>query len=316
LGPFLFIMFANDLGNFVLNGSVNCYSDDTVVYTTGKTANEAKSNLQQCLVGVEHWYTENKLKVNVTKSMTMIFGTKQRLSRNNNTEIKVHFAGEELEETQEYKYLGLIMDPTLSWNKHSNKVVKSGVYKLHLMRRLRKIVPKDTMIQIFKTYMMPTIEYGATVWGYTSKTNIKKMNNLINTSARIISNRFDWDISGATLAKQLYFNTFEERRDFLLSVLTYKSLNGIGPSHMEDKLTYANQIAIRSTRQSAEGMLYQPRANISMYKSSYTYMAPQIWNKLDQKLKDAPSVNRFKETYKVQVLDQPPKYIPTYLSDD
>jgi hypothetical protein len=46
----------------------------------------------------------------------MLFGTKQRLSKNNNTQTKVHFGNQELEETQEYIYLGFLMDPTLSWN--------------------------------------------------------------------------------------------------------------------------------------------------------------------------------------------------------
>jgi hypothetical protein len=83
---------------------------------------------------------------------------------------------------------------------------------------------------------------------------------------------------------------------------------------MEDKLTYANLMANICTRQLAEGMLYQPRANISMYKSSYTYMAPQICNKLDQTLRDFfPLSNSFKKAYKVKELGQPPKYNPNPL---
>jgi hypothetical protein len=316
LGPFLFILFANDLGNYVQEGLVNCYSDDTVVYTTGKTADEAKSKLQRCLVGVEHWYTENKLKVNVTKSMTMLFGTKQRLNKNNNTQTKVFFGNQELEETQVYKYLGLLMDPTLSWNAHCNSVVSRGVYKLHLMRRLRRFLPRDTLVQIYKTYMMPIVEYGATVWGYTSKANIGKMDKIIKTSARIICNNYNWDVSGATLAKQLLFNSFEERRDYLLAVLTYKALNNLGPDQMADKLTSASLLANRCTRQTTEGKLHQPRPNLNIYKSSYTYRAPLIWNKLDDTLKEAPSVNAFKVGYKVQVLGLPPKHKPKQLTDD
>jgi hypothetical protein len=195
-------------------------------------------------------------------------------------------------------------------------VVKKGVFKLHLMRRLRRMLPKDNMIHIYKTYMMPTVEYGATVWGYTSKANIGKMAKIIKTSATIICNTYNWDVSGATLAKQLLFNTFEERRDYLLAVVTYKALNNLGPHQMADKLTSASLLANRCTRQTTEGKLHQPRPNLNMYKSSYTYRAPLIWNKLDDTLKEAPSVNSFKEGYRVNVLGLPPKYKPKQLTDD
>ena len=63
---------------------------------------------------------------------------------------------------------------------------------MHLMRRLNKILPTKTMIQVYKTYMMPILEYGATVWGYTCKKNINRVQRIINLCARIISNNYDF----------------------------------------------------------------------------------------------------------------------------
>ena len=65
LGPFLFILFANDIGNFIETGQINCYADDAVIYVSDVNATEAKRKLQMCINSVEEWYTENKLKVNV-----------------------------------------------------------------------------------------------------------------------------------------------------------------------------------------------------------------------------------------------------------
>ena len=60
------------------------------------------------------------------------------------------------------------------------------------MRRLSKILPKSTMSQIYKTYLMPILEYGATVWGFTSDENIQKAQRLINLAARIVCSNYDY----------------------------------------------------------------------------------------------------------------------------
>ena len=308
LGPFLFILFANDLSNFVQGGLVNCYADDTVIYTSAPTANEAKTKLEKCLTGVEYWYTENKLKVNVDKSMIMLFGTHKRLLSNNNSDAPVKFGSQDLKSTHEYKYLGLLMDPLLSWNNQCEAVVKKSVFKLHLMRRLAKFLHRDTLIQIYKTYLMPIIEYGCTVWGYTSLENIKKINHIINTAARIITNNYDYiNIRGAHLAKQLCINSFEDRRDFLLSVLTFKAVNGLSASYMMDKLTPATELATYTTRSASINTLYKPMANITAYERSFNYQAPHLWNQLSNDLKHSTNVLSFKEQYKKELLGQPAK---------
>lgn len=314
LGPFLFILFANDLGNFVNGGLLNCYADDTVIYTTGATANEAKLKLQQCLKEVEFWYTENKLKVNTSKSMVMLFGTQQRLSKLNDQMNKVLFGQQPLEETTVYKYLGLYLDPGLTWNSHVQEVIKKSVFKLHLMRRLAKILQKDTMVQVYKTYLMPIIEYGATVWGFTSSGNTTKINHIINTAARIICNNYDYiTVRGAELAKQLKINSFEERRNYLLAVLTYKLMNDEDhkmPLYMKDKLTMVSELAEHGTRGACNSKLNQPRANIKMFENTFLWRAPRIWNDLDDAIKSKESLGTFKEAYKVDILGQPPRYQP------
>lgn len=310
LGPFIFILFANDLGNFVQGGLMNCYADDTVIYTYGATADDAKAKLEKCLIGVEHWYTENKLKVNVDKSKVMVFGSRQRLKKNNNINTKINFGKQPLENTTEYKYLGLQMDPTLSWDSQIQAVVKKSVFKLHLFRRLAKVLQPDTMLQLYKTYLMPLVEYGAPVWGYTSQANISKVDHIIHQAARAITNNYDYiNIRGATLAKEKYINSFTERRDFLLAVETYKAINGLGPTYMQDKVTLTTEIVPHSTRGGASNNLYHTGANNDMFKSSFIFMAPKVWNRLSESIKNAPSVNSFKDSYKVKVLGQPRKQL-------
>ena len=92
LGPFLFILFANDISNFVDNGQINCYADDALLYVSATTVIEAQTHLQKCIDAVEYWYTENKLKVNAGKTEVMIFGTPQKVATISEENFCIKFA--------------------------------------------------------------------------------------------------------------------------------------------------------------------------------------------------------------------------------
>ena len=50
LGPFLFLLFINDISNFAANGClINLFADDTIIYTSGDSIDEVQSKLQTCL---------------------------------------------------------------------------------------------------------------------------------------------------------------------------------------------------------------------------------------------------------------------------
>ena len=50
LGPFLFLIFINDLSQSVPDGYINMFADDVVIYVTGSTVMEVKISLQKCVI--------------------------------------------------------------------------------------------------------------------------------------------------------------------------------------------------------------------------------------------------------------------------
>ena len=47
LGPFLFLLFINDISNFTTDGCVtNLFADDAMIYASGDSVNEVKLKLQ------------------------------------------------------------------------------------------------------------------------------------------------------------------------------------------------------------------------------------------------------------------------------
>ena len=63
-----------------------------------------------------------------------------------------------LEQVCSYKYLGLILDEHLSYNKHIKEMNKLISHKLYLMSEIRKYKTESACIRIFKTMLPSVIE--------------------------------------------------------------------------------------------------------------------------------------------------------------
>uniref|UniRef100_A0AAX7U0Q4 Reverse transcriptase domain-containing protein n=1 Tax=Astatotilapia calliptera TaxID=8154 RepID=A0AAX7U0Q4_ASTCA len=68
LGPLLFIMYINDLGQNVSNASMHFYADDTVIYSFGSNFEKAIESLQKAFDVVQHTLLELKLVLNAEKT--------------------------------------------------------------------------------------------------------------------------------------------------------------------------------------------------------------------------------------------------------
>ena len=152
--------------------------------------------------------------------------------------------------------------------------------------------------------MMPILEYGATVWGYTCKKNINRIQRIINLCARIISNNYDFiNCRGEDLVKELGWNTFEERRDFLLAVLMYKCHQGTAPAYLIDKLCLQSHINGRITRHLDDKMYYIPKTRTKAAESAFMNQGPTLWNNIPLPIRNAPSLDTFNQGYKKEILE-------------
>ena len=93
------------------------YADDTVMYFTARNTQEIISVLTSELAKVNDWLVNNSRFIHQGKTECVLFGTGSRLATAN---LSVNIDGKELTRVAEYKYLGVILDESLSWNAHVN----------------------------------------------------------------------------------------------------------------------------------------------------------------------------------------------------
>ena len=76
LGPLFFILYVNDVYAAVKVSKLQLYADDTVIYSAGRSSEEATRKLQPSMNQFSVWCKANKLSLNATKTKLVVFGTR------------------------------------------------------------------------------------------------------------------------------------------------------------------------------------------------------------------------------------------------
>ncbi|XP_039275811.1 uncharacterized protein LOC111045711 [Nilaparvata lugens] len=119
LGPVLFLIMIDDLSINVPT-KIFMYADDTTVLNKHKNDAQAVALSERNLESVQTWLNANELFLNKAKTTTVTFRLKKGSATNDTGE--------------EQKFLGIIIDPTLSWAQHIAVLksrLSSGVFALN-----------------------------------------------------------------------------------------------------------------------------------------------------------------------------------------
>ena len=157
VGPLMYIIYINDISTSIKNCKYYLYADDTIIYTTGSLV-DCTDRLNIDLQTFKKWCNRNKLTLNIKKTKYTIFGLKSQTRRKLNHEMFIE--GTKIDRVQTYKYLGITLDMHLNYNKHLENIVRTISYKSLLLAKVRKYITQDVAIRIYKTMILPVLEYG------------------------------------------------------------------------------------------------------------------------------------------------------------
>ena len=134
LGPLFFILYVNDVQEAVTGADLQLYADDTVIHAAGTGHDLAVAKLQPALNRFAFWCKGNKLLLNAVKTKLMVFGTRHKIKKAKDVMVTVDRIPLQLVPT--YKYLGVTLDSTLSYNYHVKTVASIVAYKANLLAKI------------------------------------------------------------------------------------------------------------------------------------------------------------------------------------
>ena len=125
--------------------------------------------------------------INVTVNVSVFYKPSAQLVRHRGLHFESYKNSLILLERKDYaKYLGVLIDSSLTWKQHilfiSSKISKS----LGIISRLRHFVPTDTLLSIYRSLIQLYITYGIAVWGQAAQTNLDKLLILQKRALRLI----------------------------------------------------------------------------------------------------------------------------------
>ena len=112
LGPLLFLIYANDLFTSFANSTIHLFADDTNMVFTSKNVSTLETVLNYELKILVDWLKANKLTLNISKTKLLMF----HQSHKSLPKFSIKLNGVKLHPSKNVKYLGLIIDDTLTWN--------------------------------------------------------------------------------------------------------------------------------------------------------------------------------------------------------
>ena len=117
----------------------------------------------------------------------IIFGTKAMLKHV--PSVTVNFCGTRIHETRVVNNLGLYMDRHLTFTDHVSHVVQKCSGNLIALIHAKHSLPKRAIKPLVNALVISTIRYCLSIYGTCTKTEINRIQKIINFAARVISGR-------------------------------------------------------------------------------------------------------------------------------
>ena len=151
IGPFLFIVYINDLVAELSSIDVNMllYADDTILYTEADNIELAVKRNQKAMNKVCEWCYLNRLSLNTKKTKHMAIKSSRDCSICSDACNRVKVNGEYLDNVHSYNYLGVVVDDTLSYTDFVEQKYNKVNMRLYQLKRLRPYITNDIAKSIY-----------------------------------------------------------------------------------------------------------------------------------------------------------------------
>jgi len=125
LGPILFLIYINDIANFLPADSLTIFADDTSLFSRHKDLFTLEQNNFILLNELSQYFSQLQLIINAKKTNCVFFSTGSRrrhMASGGMIAPLVCLDDEFLEFSDTVDYLGVRLDGSLSWNEHVSKL--------------------------------------------------------------------------------------------------------------------------------------------------------------------------------------------------
>ncbi|UYV65644.1 hypothetical protein LAZ67_3004944 [Cordylochernes scorpioides] len=188
LSPTLFTLFIAGIEEKISHKTnIGLFADDIILWSSNTNWKKAERDLNKTLFHLEKFANKHKLEFNPQKSETCLFTTDKKLYK---IRPKIILKEQQLQYNKHPKYLGYTLDPEINSSKHIEEVIRKGRDRLKILKYIsgREWGADATTLKLTYTSLIrPILEYGYQIYGTASETNLKSLERIQLSAARIIT---------------------------------------------------------------------------------------------------------------------------------
>ena len=265
------------------------YADDTVLYETHPDHSVCYTLSQDAVDRLSKWCVNNKLTINVDKTMHMLIPRKigQNEVRDKN---HILIDGKKLHNTRIYKYLGVDMDNTLSSDCMVDNAYNKANRKLYTLKHIRPYITNNVASLIYKACIRPLMEYADFFIDSCNKVKTGKLDRIQKRAVKIIDQSVHKDNTYKELLVIYGLEELEIRRKRHHLAVMYRH------SHIFDNLDNRRSgIELRSNPKIKFKIKTTPLTKI---KNGLYHRGVTLWDRLPEGVQKATTKVKFKQGIK------------------
>ena len=184
LGPLLFLIYMNDISNSSSLFKFILFADDTNLFTTNEYTLPVRISKVDDLVNNElekiyDWLTVNILSLNLTKTIFMIFHSKQKDISSLVPKLVINNIP--IEKVDNFGFLGVCLDSNLKWDGHIQFLAtKLGKYT-GVLNKSKLYLPVDILRILYSSMVNSHLNYAILAWGFACTRLNKLQKRIIRT---------------------------------------------------------------------------------------------------------------------------------------
>lgn len=300
LGPLLYLCYCNDM-ELAVNCKLILYADDSMIMVSDRDPKIIEQKLALELNSVNNWLIENKLSLHPGKCESILFGSKRKCKKV--SDFKINFNGNIIESKSNIKYLGSVIDRSLTGHDNVSGIIRKSTGKLKFLYRQKKSLNFSTRKILSTSLIQGHIDYACVSWFYgLPKFLQQKLQVVQNKMTRFILDKGPREHIGNEELKSVGFLNSKDRVVQLSMNLVHDIFYERCPDYLKTNFIKISQVHSHNTRGSDLNFKI-PKIN-TVTSGSFYYNAIKEWNALPSELRQIRIKDSFKSALKQHLFNR------------
>ena len=191
------------------------------------------------------------------------------------------------------KYLGVILDDHLTFDEHITYILTKSFKKLGILRHARDYLGRKTKILLYKSLILPHLDYCDLVYMCTTAINLQKLQQIQNCACRTILTADNYTPI-IQMHAELELLPLNKRCVLHLAMDCFNNINNL-EAGLHKLFKPVNSNRTKNTRSSNTKQMEVQNVKTVTERKAQEYRGPNFWNSITTDIRQLECKTTFKK---------------------